>query len=82
MLECLSVHQTFLCLLHLANENCLRFERKINIPLEDEGEELEFKKKNPHDCFTAVEIDAIMADIPKCKKKTVKQRTNILEMMV
>lgn len=81
MLECLSVHQTFLCLLHLANENCLRFERKINIPIDEDGEELSFKKK-PYDCFSAAEIDAIMADIPKSKRKTIKQRTNILELMV
>ena len=28
LLECLSVHQTFVCLLHLANENTLKFKNK------------------------------------------------------
>jgi len=79
MLECLSVHQTFLCLLHLANENCLKFERHIHEVLEeDDGEELVFRD----------------ADIPAVKKGRLRgkgakaaaaaaaaAKTNILKMM-
>ena len=47
MLECLSVPQTFVCLLHLANENCLKFEKSAIHNAKVDGEELVFKPKGP-----------------------------------
>ena len=59
--------------MHLANENCLKFERKIHENLEeDEGEDLVFKGAD--------------APVPKGRKgrkgaKNIAAKTNIIELM-
>jgi hypothetical protein len=62
MIECLSVPQTFVCLLHLANENSLKFERKLNeIPEDEDDDEFVFKRPESHmDEMTSHALSVIM----------------------